>query len=290
MSISNSTISSNTAHGGTGGSGVPAGLGGSAFGGGIEILDLGSQLLNDTVYGNTATGGSGSTSGNAYGGGIEDEANGATGLTIVNSTVAANVAAVVAPAASGTAGTPFGGGIDNSYVTNDPHLALYNTLDATNTAAGSPDFAGAAASVDDNFIGDGTGGTGLTATGSIVGPLSGSPINPLFAAAGLTNNGGNTQTVTLQTGSQALGAGDPAIATAFGLTTDQRGTGYARIVGTQVDIGAVETQARGHHDFAHPGSQPSCRRADRDVHGDRQSGGRRGGNADRHRAVRGRRS
>ncbi len=62
----------------------------------------------------------------------------------------------------------------------------------------------------------------------------------------MAGNGGPTQTMALLAGSPALGAGsnaqatDPANANAA-LTTDQRGAGFARIVGT-VDMGAYETQ------------------------------------------------
>ena len=242
VSITNTTISGNSATSGTGGSGTTAGLGADAYGGGIEISSSGSQMLNDTVYGNTATGGSGSTSGNVYGGGIEDETGISTGLTIVNCTVAANAALALAPVSGGTPGTPHGGGIDNDYVLSDSHLVVYNTLDATNTATGSPDFAGAAAIANSNLIGDGTGATGFSTPGdnNQVG-TSGSAINPLFAVAGLINNGGNTDTVALRAGSPAMGAGNVAAAIANGLTTDQRGIGFARIVNNKVDIGAVET-------------------------------------------------
>lgn len=102
--------------GGTGQVGEVYGVGGSVFGGGAEINGTGSQLLNDTIYGNQITSGSGSTSGSAYGAGVNDASG---GLTFVNVTVAANVAALVAPAAGGTAGTPFGGGINN-YLGLDP--------------------------------------------------------------------------------------------------------------------------------------------------------------------------
>jgi len=46
--------------------------------------------------------------------------------------------------------------------------------------------------------------------------------------AGLANNGGPTQTVALLAGSPALDAGSNALATAAGLTADQRGTGFTR--------------------------------------------------------------
>ncbi|HTU25196.1 MAG TPA: Ig-like domain repeat protein [Pirellulales bacterium] len=245
--IVGSTISGNTVTGGSGGAkgagGADDGIGGLADGGGIEVTGTGSQLLNDTVYGNTATGGAGRNSGSSYGGGIDDFSG---GLTIVNTTVAANTAAVVAAESGGTTGTPFGGGIDNntSETPGDSNLVLYNVLDATNTAAGSPDLSGAAATATNNLIGNGTGSSGVTngSSGNQVG-TTGTPINPLFSASGLVNNGGSTSTVTLQTGSTALGAGNVAAAISYGLTTDQRGAGFARVVNNAVDIGAVEAQS-----------------------------------------------
>ena len=76
-------------------------------------------------------------------------------------------------------------------------------------------------------------------TGDIVNPLLG----PLTIA-----NGGTTPTRALQTGSPAIDAGINDLANAAELTTDQRGTGFARIRdgnsdGTAtVDIGAFEVQ------------------------------------------------
>jgi len=57
--------------------------------------------------------------------------------------------------------------------------------------------------------------------------------------APLANNGGPTQTHALMIGSPAIDAG----ANPFFFTNDQRGTGFARVVGTQADIGAFEAPA-----------------------------------------------
>jgi hypothetical protein len=55
----------------------------------------------------------------------------------------------------------------------------------------------------------------------------------------LSNNGGPTFTMALQVGSPAVNKGlNPA-----NLTTDQRGTGFARLHGTAIDIGAIEFSA-----------------------------------------------
>jgi hypothetical protein len=70
-------------------------------------------------------------------------------------------------------------------------------------------------------------------------------VDPLLAALG--NNGGPTFTMALLPGSPAIDAGgntpviDPA--TGLPLTTDQRGAGFARIVGGGVDVGAFEVQS-----------------------------------------------
>jgi hypothetical protein len=52
----------------------------------------------------------------------------------------------------------------------------------------------------------------------------------------LANNGGPTLTNMPNYGSVVIDAGNNA----SGVTVDQRGTGYARILGPAADIGAVE--------------------------------------------------
>ncbi|MEO8528271.1 MAG: choice-of-anchor Q domain-containing protein [Pseudolysinimonas sp.] len=63
--------------------------------------------------------------------------------------------------------------------------------------------------------------------------------DPMLAT--LADNGGPTFTRLPLAGSPAINLGDPAIVGAP--STDQRGTGFARISGGRVDIGAVEVQA-----------------------------------------------
>jgi hypothetical protein len=220
------TLSGNIAQGGsagTAGTGGTAGANGSGFGGAIETQanTSGSALLNVTIYGNQALGGNSSTLG--FGGGVLDKS---VELLIAASTFSANIA-------SGT-----GGGLDNI---SDGSLKVQNTLIAGNTAPTSPDVVGAVASSDDNLIGDDTGSTGFSvANGDQLG-TSGSPINPKLGALG--NNGGSLQTVALLAGSPAFGAGDTAVDTANSLTTDERGTGFARVsTTTHTDVGALQTQ------------------------------------------------
>jgi predicted outer membrane repeat protein len=63
--------------------------------------------------------------------------------------------------------------------------------------------------------------------------------DPMLATLAL--NGGPTMTRLPLAGSPAINLGDPAIS--FPPPTDQRGTGFARISGGRIDIGAVEVQA-----------------------------------------------
>ena len=95
-----------------------------------------------------------------------------------------------------------------------------------------------------NLIGDGSGQFDLEngVDGNQVGTTA-NPINPLLGP--LAPNGGPTETMALLPGSPAIDAGDSALAVdANGkpLTTDQRGTPFARISGAAVDIGAFEVQ------------------------------------------------
>ena len=104
-----------------------------------------------------------------------------------------------------------------------------------------------------NLIGDASSAGGLTngTNGNIVGNL-GSGIIPIAMVldwntttdqAVLADNGGPTETVALVTGSPAIDAGANSLAvdtTGNPLTTDQRGSGYERIVNGTADIGAYE--------------------------------------------------
>ncbi len=81
-----------------------------------------------------------------------------------------------------------------------------------------------------NLVSDGS--AGLSASGDI------SSVNALLAT--LANYGGSIQTIALLPGSPAINAGSNALAT--GLTTDERGAGFNRIVNGTVDIGAFESR------------------------------------------------
>ncbi len=209
MTLTNSTVSGNNAY----------------TGGGIDHRGALLNLINSTVSGNSVTGDA-----NVAGGIF---VTGAGTLTLTNSTISNN--------AVNTSGGSGGGIANNSSTVN-----LENTIVANNSVSGGgsgPDLLGAFNSQDYNLIGNTTGAT-------FTGTTTHNKTNVDPRLAPLTNNGGLTQTQALLAGSPALDAGDNSV-TGFplSLTTDQRGTGFARQVDgpdadtvATVDIGAFEAQ------------------------------------------------
>ena len=171
-----------------------------------------------------------------------------TTATFRNTTISGNTA-------SGTGGAG-GGGI---FIQDSSTVNLGNTIVAGNSSGGSgPDLhildgTSIFTTSGGNLIGDNSGGANPNTTafptsnptgnpnvnGDKVG-TTGSTINPMLDT--LQINGGTTPTRALMTGSPAINAGVNALATAADLTTDQRGAGFARIVGAAVDTGAFEVQ------------------------------------------------
>jgi predicted outer membrane repeat protein len=190
LSISNSTISGNTA--GAGGGGI--------FGA------KGMKLNTSTISGNSATHFSlGGFVFPASGGGIYYQGAGAS---IRSCTITANTA------------EDFAGGIFSPGIIN-----IGNTIVAGNSAdVFGPDvyqapFFGTFNSQGYNLIGATDGSSGWVNT-----DLTGTAANPLDPHLGpLADNGGPTQTHALLRGSPALNAGDPSLAGRF----DQRGTQYS---------------------------------------------------------------
>jgi hypothetical protein len=82
-----------------------------------------------------------------------------------------------------------------------------------------------------------TGADDLITSSTVTVPLGTSNKCPLLAP--LADNGGATLTHALLINSPAIDAGNNTTNKAF----DQRGTGYARVVGPHADIGAFERQA-----------------------------------------------
>jgi len=210
LNLSDSTISGNAA----------------LNGGGIHITSGTAEIINSTFSGNTVRG---------AGGGIF-ASNFATTVTILSSTFTGN------RADDDNNGSGGGGGVSRFNAT----VILHNTIVAGNFqgTGGSDDTSGAIASVSsNNLIGESDFGSSLNngTNGNIVGNGSGGaiPIGTILDTT-LADNGGPTNTHALVAGSPALNAGNNAQVLA-GVTTDQRGTGFARIIGGTVDIGAFES-------------------------------------------------
>ncbi|CAB4692438.1 unannotated protein [freshwater metagenome] len=210
VSITNSTVSNNTAQ----------------TDAGILFDDPGitATINNSTISANAALDGSG---GVYIGSG--------SSLTVNQSTISANSSA-------GTSPETGGGGIqlgDNTSV-----VTLSGSIVSGNSSgvAGAADFGLYSALPSD------TGS--ITATNSLIGEVDSritvngtnnvSSTNPMLGA--LANNGGPTKTMALLTGSPAIDAGPNPVVAFTGNEFDQRGAGYARIIGGLVDIGAFEAQ------------------------------------------------
>ena len=210
VSITNSTVSNNTAQ----------------TDAGILFDDPGitATINNSTISANAALYGSG---GVYIGSG--------SSLTVNQSTISAN------SSAGSYTGTD-GGGIqlgDNTSV-----VTLSGSIVSGNSSgvAGAADFGLYSSLASDT--------ASITATNSLIGEVDSritvngtnnvSSTNPMLGA--LANNGGPTKTMALLTGSPAIDAGPNPVATFTGNEFDQRGAGYARVVGGLVDIGAFELQ------------------------------------------------
>ena len=246
-----------------------------AYGGGIYSLGL--TIWNSTLSGNSAVATAIGNQGLAEGGGLRVGAN----TTISNSTIVGNSCSGTAPLARGNGGGVFagygnailrnttiafntaegagnlsGGGGGGLEVGASGTVDLGNSIVCGNTVLGGslvygPDLGGTIGSAGYNLVGDPTDASGLTAT-----DLSGFSASAVFFdtnsdtvidLSDLQSHGGPTETLALLSDGPATDAGsnilipiDPNTSTAF--TTDQRGTGFDRIVNGTVDIGAFEVQ------------------------------------------------
>ncbi len=221
-SASSPTLNSNTLAAGQGGAGGDAGTpagqpnnnggnggnGGTVQGGAIYVNSGGAEFLNVTIASNEALGGALGGPGGA----------GTTSTGGLNGT-------------PGVAGGGFGGGYFAAGGTNE----VGNSIIALNAAGTDPDVSGSFASLGHNIIGNVGAAVGFIShdqTGISAAQLN---LAPLGA------NGGPTATDALQPGSVAINNGDDSLVPS-GITFDQRGTPFLRIVDNVVDVGAFELQ------------------------------------------------
>ena len=241
VSVTDSTISGNNAAGGGGGGWIEWGVAGP------------TTFANTTVSGNTAAdegGGlyfygssgvnvemstiTGNTSGESTGGIFlytEEQIKGASGGHHGHEASAAS------SDHTNSAGAPAGGGHKNANgkagAAATPSAEVTGSIVWGNSGDDIGQFADVTLSHD--LLGNIANGIVQTDAG---GNLFG--VDPELGP--LQNNGGATETHALLPGSPAIDAGPDPVPDFPGNEFDQRGAGYARIVGTTSDIGAFEVQ------------------------------------------------
>ena len=220
--ITNTTISNNTATDDGGGvfgfgttnitnSTINNNVASAATGDGGGVYIVGdTNITNSTISGNIA---------NSEGGGVYVKAGSRPDATITNTTITNNQA----PVGKGSGLAAFGS-IQNTTVTSSIIAGNVNS-DVDELTGGS----NAIQSGGNNLIGTGNATTKFNVTTDITG-VTNPGLDPLV------DNGGPTQTHALQVGSIAIDAGSNS----QGLTTDQRGAGFQRVIGNGIDIGAFE--------------------------------------------------
>ncbi len=272
LTISGSTLTSNTTTAPRGGGAAVANYGGtlsitgSTISGNSAMLQAGAlysvdgtvTISDSTINDNSATGGSG-------GQGNDGGAIWISGSTaqITNSTISNNHAdddggairlflnaslTISHSTITGNSSNNQGGAI---FVNFSSNLTLSHTIVSGNTSTNAANeiFNGGTANLNDyNLIGDGSQTTAQALAGVVAGAsdiLATSDGTTPTALASildttLADNGGPTQTHALVAGSPAIDSGNPAVAPPP--TNDQRGAPFVRENGV-IDIGAYEVQS-----------------------------------------------
>ncbi|HEV7489514.1 MAG TPA: choice-of-anchor Q domain-containing protein, partial [Rhodanobacteraceae bacterium] len=197
------------------------------FGGGIVLFGSTDQAFMQ-IYNSTITNNS------AYAiGGVDVFGSGRFFLD--NSTIAFNCAA-----SQHYAGRPYIYGIGlRGDIASQP-LSLMSSIIANNDYCQAGRETSPASTAYDVSLRSGSidGGGNLIVTSSV--PLPGDTLRSDPMLTPLADHGGSTLTLGLASGSPAIDAGDNVYTPSY----DQRGAGYARVVGAGPDIGAYEVQVR----------------------------------------------
>jgi hypothetical protein len=223
LTLTNCTVSGNSA---------------SVGGGGVYIVGGTVRLTNSTVSGNSS----------GFSGGIDNSGT----LTLINSTISGNSAGTLGGGISNYSGVTLtltnstvsgnSSGFSGGGIVAGGTETLSNTIVAGNFRGTTPNDIGLGTieTANNNLIGD------AATSGGIANGVNGNKVGFAVSAVldiTLANNGGQTLTHALVPGSPAIDAGSNALAVDAAnqpLTTDQRGTGFPRIIGGTVDIGAYE--------------------------------------------------
>jgi len=207
---------------------VAQGSSSSTGGGAIAGTNPIVTVTNSTISGNKATGAA------ANGGGLR--LSGQATVTINNSTIAKNEAG----------GNGGGLAFTTTSSVGQPSVTINSSIIAQNVSGNHADVFTALADTSTVTLNVNAAnslfGQIISPRINVTGPANqvGTAGSPIDAKLGpLQINGGTTETHALLAGSPAINAG----ANPLSLTFDQRGVGFARVVGGQADIGAFEVQA-----------------------------------------------
>jgi hypothetical protein len=231
LRITADTITANTEDNGHPGTGSTAGLAVDVLGGGIAALE-GATLgvVNSTVYQNGTGAATGSSS---DGDGVAGDGTGTT-VTLANDTIDANYNSTTTPVAN-EHGTGLFAGDSATVELQDTIIA--DGAPSTAAPCGTVD-SGAFSDAGHNLEGSSPSTCGLSASnGDVIGE------SPQLPSAGLSSNGGPTQTLAPASGSPVIGAGgactDLTLSPPAALTVDQRGEPRTSVC----TIGALQTEA-----------------------------------------------
>lgn len=190
-------------------------LGAAADGGGFYTTGGTPDITieNSTFAGNTA---------GRSGGAIIRDATGTGTMSVRHSTITLNTA-------SGASGSGGGGMFIANTFTG---LTIRNTIVSDNTNVNTADLSAGIVNVNFSAIGTAFGWTPSGTSGNNLPPGTNLQLGPL------QDNGGPTATHEPGPNAPPVNAGDPAFAPPPSF--DQRGAGFARVVGGVIDIGSLE--------------------------------------------------